>query len=246
MSDLDAKLAAYVDGELDPAETPGIEALIASNPAAEAKVRELRSVGALLRAACSETRYTAPLPWRDRRQERGRTAARAGVAAAAAVLIAVLSFEVGWRLGSRPPAARDVLVEEVASYHRLYARETEHLVELPAAQPEKLVAWLHDRLGRPVAIPDLTSRGYTFAGGRLLVINNQPVAQLLFTRPGEIALGVCLTPADREDPAVRVDHLDRLAVVSWADAHMTWVVVGEVPEPAARDLADQIMRQMHG
>src|SRR3954462_4281078 len=53
----DAMLAAYVDGELDPAQLREIDRLLTADPQARYKVRRMRETTALLRAACAESHF---------------------------------------------------------------------------------------------------------------------------------------------------------------------------------------------
>jgi anti-sigma factor RsiW len=246
MTDLDSKLSAFVDGEIDPVEVSEIEALIARDPDAGARVREFREINALLRAACAENLYAGAPPPNAATAARTKPKGRwlfASVALAASVVIAVLAFETGRHFGTHELTGRDEFVKEVFEYHHVFARETDHLVEIPAGRSAELVAWLSDRIGRPLVVPDLSSRGYSFVGGRMLVINNQPVGQLLYMRPGELALGVCMTPRQDDRQSWRHDRDGGLSLITWADEFLTWAVIGEVPESAARELAAEVARQ---
>lgn len=249
MNDRDVKLSAYLDGELDPAAAAEIEALLARDPDAAARLRDLRQVTEFLRAAYAENLDAmAGPPQSPAARSAGRAAIRrtrigAALALAAAVVLAVLAFDAGRRFGAAGLSGRAELVDEIAGYHRVFARETTHLVEIPADRSDELVAWFGDRLGRPLVIPDLSARGYAFAGGRLLVIADKPVAQLFYTRPGALALGICLTPGHDDDRSLRYDYRSDLSLVSWTDALSTWVVVGDLPEAATRTIAAEITRQ---
>ena len=57
MDDIDLKLTAYVDGELDEADILALEALLARDPALRARAQEFRESTALLRTACAENFY---------------------------------------------------------------------------------------------------------------------------------------------------------------------------------------------
>lgn len=241
--DRDALLGAYVDGQLDPAEVKEVEQHIARNPSAREAVRICRETTALLRAACAESFYTEfpdtlreaiEKPWRG-------TPLRVSLAIAAALLLAGLGFLGGW-LAASPSSDPGGLVDEVAEYHRVFARETKHLVEVPASRSAELLDWLDQRIGRKFAIPDLSRTGWIFAGGRMLVVEGRPVAQLLYTRQGDMPLGVCIArsrDADRRTP-VRRDSRDGLETASWQEDGYAYVVVGLPPDGHASDLVGRV------
>src|SRR5918912_305221 len=129
-NDWDIVLGAYVDGQLDPAEVKVVERYIAANPCARETVRIYRETTASLRAACAESFYTdfpdalrgaIEKPWRG-------TPLRVSLAVSAALLLVGLGFLGGWLVAS-PASDSGGLVDEVVEYHRVFARETKHLVE---------------------------------------------------------------------------------------------------------------------
>lgn len=77
---------------------------------------------------------------------------------------------------------RTAMMDEIAAYHLVYARQTEHLAEVPAERREHIEAWLGSLLNRSLKVPDLSSQGLKFEGARLLAIDAYPVAQLLWSR----------------------------------------------------------------
>jgi anti-sigma factor RsiW len=92
--------------------------------------------------------------------QRSQLRLRRVVAIAATLVVAVLSIAAGSYAGrSALPSEMDELLEEVSACHGVFARETDHLVEVPASRSSELSAWLGDRLGRKLNIPDLSSAG---------------------------------------------------------------------------------------
>src|SRR5205807_886539 len=87
-------------------------------------------------------------------QPRTRAFLRCGAALAASVGLAIIAFGGGATWAGRQTMYDD-LVDEVASYHQIYSRETRHLVEVPADQADHLAAWLGKRLERKLVVPDL-------------------------------------------------------------------------------------------
>lgn len=251
MTDLESRLAAYVDGELDREQTFEIERLLGKDARARQFVRVQRDMTMLLRGSFAESNY-APAPDAANRflnlvPQRSQLRLRKMVAIAATLVVAVLSFAAGSYVGrSAQPSQMDELLEEVSAYHGVFARETDHLVEVPASRSSELAAWLGDRLGRKLNIPDLSSAGLTFAGGRMLVVNGRPVAQLLYTQPGQIPLGVCITRASDASSGLKVAKQRGLDLAWWVEGAYAYLIVGSLPGQQAKALADLVANAARG
>jgi anti-sigma factor RsiW len=205
-------LQAWVDGRLPPGRRAGVEAWLAANPEAAARLRRMAAQREALRTAL-RPKHDEPLPARLRvaslaavRRRRRRQALRR-VAAACAWL--GLGGALGWaghagladRAAERPAAApgaapRPVAADAIAA-HRVFVADAGRPVEVAAAQEAQLVRWLSNRLGRPLVAPDLGPLGYRLMGGRLLPsAAGEPAAQLMYEDAGGTRLTVYLR-ADR-------------------------------------------------
>jgi anti-sigma factor RsiW len=238
-------LHAYLDGELPPKRAAAVEAYLREHPADARRLAAYRADGeALARLFASPA--SPPRPVREATPApRPQARWRAGMALAASLLIGMLGLAAAVLTGGDAQSEHAALLEEIAGYHRIYARETKHLVEVGADRRDEIVAWLGSRLGRRLAIPDLGPRGFTFAGARLLVVNRQPVAQLLYTRPGSLPVGICLTRGGEPRPRSVVER-DGLRLASWSADGYTYVVVGDMSDRTARALADSVEASFRG
>lgn len=79
-----------------------------------------------------------------------------------------------------PASLPSIAVTSVAGVHDVYSRETSRLAELPAGDAEALKSWLSASTGVAFAIPDLTSDGLSFEGGRLVAVDGQPTGALFY------------------------------------------------------------------
>ncbi len=82
MTNIELRLMAYVDGELDAEEAREVEALIAADPEARRTVAKFREAAALLRAACAEGFYADGMGATYRRPRSARFAALSGASPA--------------------------------------------------------------------------------------------------------------------------------------------------------------------
>jgi anti-sigma factor RsiW len=230
IEDLDLTLMAYTDGELPPEEVAKVEALIAADPALSAIVEQHRRTTALLRAACADVFYAADpaKPPAPRRQWPLRTYTGWAIAATVA---GVLGFGGGAVWSGGGESARDHLLAEVAEYHAVFSREDAHLVEIPASRAAELTAWLGSRIGRPLTAPDLSGQGLTFAGGRMLVVDGKPVAELMYTRANGRPIALCIAEADKTITdgmaPTQIARKGDLHLASWQSGSHTFIVVGE-------------------
>jgi len=166
-----------------------------------------------------------------------------GWALAASVLAAV-TFGGGVMWGGKAPSERADLIEEVAGYHQIYSRETTHLVEVPASETGQLTAWLGARLERDLTVPDLAAAGLRFAGGRMLVVNDRPVAELMYTRDQGLPIAICISRIDGKPWSMDVEEHGALRLASWGKDAYAYIVVGELDDAAVRDLARRVDAQI--
>jgi anti-sigma factor RsiW len=246
----DAVLAAYVDGELDPAQLREIDRLLIADPQARYKVRRMRETTALLRAACAESHFQE-VPDRlmalvEKRSAPARTPWLRRMMAASVLLACLAGGDYvldthAWPADTAVAMdSRQAMMDEIAAYHLVYARQTEHLAEVPAERREHIEAWLGSLLNRTLKVPDLSSQGLKFEGARLLAIDAYPVAQLLWSREHGDPVAVCITFGAPERKPLDIEHHRGLNVGVWDENGYTYVVVGALTEDSVRRIAAKV------
>jgi anti-sigma factor RsiW len=249
----DELLVAYVDGELSAEARAAVQALVAQDPVAQCKVKDMQDTAALLRATFEDSGSNdsgpkdnvVPLKPDRRVRSFGKHPLISSFAAAAAIALVV-----GTGLFMRPFAAdeRAEFMADVAAYHAVYAQETEHLAEVPASRKDHIEEWLGKRLDRKLSIPDLSAEGWAFEGGRLLAEGDQPIAQLLYTAPGRQPIAVCITHSDQppskttESKTTEYDPGKGIRVAAWDAEGYLYIVVGALEKPELELLAEQVRR----
>ena len=244
MDDVENKLAAYADGELDEAGAREVEAYIAANPAAQETVSIHRETASLLRAAFSESLFASPEVTLPPPQHRRFRFPSQSWAVAASILLGVLGYGAGAHWPNLLISDRDRMLTEIAEYHAVYSRETVHLVEVPAAQADHLKMWLGKRVNRNLVIPDFRSAGLTFAGGRMVVLDGAPVAELMYTREKGLPIAFCVLYRERKPAAMTVGNRGAINLAAWDDGSHSYFVVGEAEQAVIRDLATLAQRQI--
>lgn len=269
---LEVRLSAYLDGQLPNAEISEIDRMLARDEQARTLFNRLK-LGSDLGRKAFEDMLHEPVPLAlvrsikqaatDTGPEPGRTplappadegrsyAGWTRIAASALILLAV-GAGAGYLLGSnRKPAEPPVLfaatrnwLDELADDHRIYARQSRHLAEVPATQSAEIVEWLAAAVGVEFTIPDLSAKKLSFEGGRLLVAGGRPTGQLLYKdEDGEI-FSVCFQKSEpipqRTDP-VDVIRND-LGLVSWQEGAAAFVVIGPSSDPALETIAETVAK----
>jgi len=157
-----------------------------------------------------------------------------------------VGLAVGYGVGSSPPSRYDALVDDISEYHGVFARDPSHLVEVPASHSGELQDWFREQIGRTLVVPDLSKSGFEFAGGRLFVVNGRPVAQLVYTKPGTLPIGICVTALAETPERLRLTHRGDLNLASWREGAYTYVMVGDLPDREMRDLAATAAADLQG
>jgi anti-sigma factor RsiW len=254
------ELSSVVDGRLPAQRAAAVEAYLAAHPEEQARLQHYRELQQQLRTAFAR-QLEDPLPTRLRvfrvRAEQRRRHYRQWGAAAAAVLLLVLGGLGGWAArdwGLRPahlnPTAqaaateREITADALAA-HRVFSVEVRHPVEVDAGQEAHLVQWLSKRLGRPLAVPDLSSAGFQLMGGRLLPSEGGPAAQFMYQKGGNR-----LTLYERTDNAgetgFRYSEQNGVSVFYWSDQDFGYALAARVDRQQLLKLAEMVYQQLSG
>lgn len=188
----DDVLQALIDQRLGAADSAAAWQALAREPARTAEVQAQQADRLALQALHAEvleepipTVLQATLERAGRRQQHWHSAARWSAMAAAVLL----TFGAGWwSRGLQAPGQNLALDRapgrqfsaQASVAHAVYAPEQKHPVEVDASQQQHLVQWLSKRLGRPLKLPDLQTKGYALVGGRLLPGDTGARAQFMY------------------------------------------------------------------
>lgn len=265
---LEVRLSAYIDGEVSEAERKELEQLVARDDEARLLLEMLKSGNAFGNKAFEEFLHDpVPLslvrrikqgPGVNPKAERVVSAAPRQTkvrlwprALAASIALLLIGSSTGYIIGrtsndSAPPtdvAAARTWLDDIADYHRIYSRQTaEHLVEVPASGDGRIESWLASSVGVNFSLPDLSARGLSFEGARLLVTGGKPVAQLMYRNEDGDVFAICFlkskpgTPGGKMTESIR----DDIAMISWQKGGASYVVVGPSADANLQQLADTV------
>ena len=242
---LQDQISAYLDGALSATDAAAMERLLETDPQIAAEFEALSQVDQAARNAF-DAMLADPVPMTLARYIGNMPLPQAPAAAnlpsrpiwrsLAAALALVLIGGAGGAYLTRTIEAAQVAsampwLDQVAGYHLIYAAQKRHLVEVPATETDHLQKWLASTTGVTFTVPDLSARGLTFQGGRLLVASGKPVAQLLYTDAKGQVVAVCFLAGG--DAAAGAGHTPPTArntagvnMVWWNSKDASYVVVG--------------------
>jgi anti-sigma factor RsiW len=240
--DLALQMNAYCDGELDPASAIELERRLADDKILRAQYIKLLSLRGSVRAL---PQYELPAGLRARieatidaesasQTARARPAARPRqrswsfqALAAAMVFGAVISSSVLLTIERYNPR-EDVASQVVAG----------HIRSLLASQPFDVASsdrhtvkpWFTSRLPESPQVLDLAAQGFMLVGGRVDVVDQVPVATIVYKHAAHT---LSLTTL-RSGQTVSNQTISGYNVRSWSDAEFTYVVVSDL---SSADLA---------
>ncbi|MCP3707625.1 anti-sigma factor [Paraburkholderia sp. CNPSo 3274] len=268
-------LGAFVDGELPAGEREALQARLADDPRASARVAAYRAQKAALQALCEGARVpgegvppdgaeaagTAPavlvlrpgVPWWWRAGIAAAwVAVGAGLAVAATALVPRLApgFAPELAAGLAPAAVRNETSEAFARRadiaYAVYSPEQRHPVEVGAADEAHLVAWLSKRLGKPLSVPSLAEYGYMLVGGRLLPGNTGPAAQFMYENDAGERLTLYVGSSATERDPVRLLRDGNRRTFYWSTERTGYALSGPQTEPKLREIALDVCGALGG
>jgi anti-sigma factor RsiW len=242
MTDLSEKLSAYRDGELDASSADAVEARLATDPSARAELDALMQADALAQEEF-EALLNEPVPFALAQQiksmplpDRPVAPARPIWGALAASLVVFAMGGIGGYAlkGQTTPVQTAGWLASIADYHAVYASQDRHLVEVGADEADHIETWIGNTVGASFTIPDLSSFGLTFEGGRLLVANGKPVGQLMYRDADGTVVALCLqrsNGATDGPPTFKEQTINGFDFVSWSADGADYVVIGPNGQP---------------
>lgn len=270
---LDVRLSALLDGEVQHDEKDELERLVANNSEAREIYDRLKRGSEIGNVAFEEfLKEPVPLaivrkikktepPQQNASRSYGLrprfvSALMQPQVVAASLALFVIGGGLGYFLGSgafvpdvpvqmaQAPLQRSWL-DDIAAYHRVYARQQRHLAEVPPSEADHIVSWLTDSVGVGFKLPDLAPDGLEFKGARLLVAQGKPVAQLLYRNQENDIIAICFmkngdSPEEGFDETIK----DDIGLVSWHKGPVAYVVVGPSSEATLTKIAEKVSTEI--
>jgi anti-sigma factor RsiW len=252
------ELHLYVDEHLGEERRRAVEALLRDRPEVAARVSDYRHQNELMRQLFNPAGSAPPTDDQERllqalgqRLGRGRMAAlwRPAMVAAAGLFVAATLGAVGTEYYDESttvmPEPMPSFAETAARVHSFYASGASEPTEFGADAAGKLGPLLDKRLGAPLRLPDLSQKGFSLVGGRLLPAVEGAAAQLLYRDQAGRLVSVFLGPADKTRlTATQVTERKDLSLYAWLDGRIGVAVVGGLSGDELRGIAEAAQRSL--
>jgi anti-sigma factor RsiW len=250
------RLSAYIDGELTEQELRSLEAELEIDPALRAALEELQMANDTAVQAFQEM-LSEPVPpslvaaiqsyqppAASNLNRAPTTAWLVGIAASLLVAL-FLGYGMGVSTSQSLVASSGGWLEDIADYHAVYEGQKRHLVEVPASESDHIETWLGKTVGVAFKTPDLSEKGLTYRGARLLAAAGKPVAQLIYTDVSGGVIALCMIAANKPDqPDLANRLINGYQMTSWHSNKAGYVVVAPVGQKDIEGIAKSVQRQV--
>ncbi|SHN72770.1 anti-sigma factor family protein [Bradyrhizobium erythrophlei] len=233
------KLTAYCDGELDPVAAGEFERRMAADDKLQARYTRLMSLRNAMQALPQadmpsdlQARIQARLNTEQAGVERANAVSNVTVLrrrnwsfqalAASAVFGAVISGSVLKTIDRL--SQDDTVASEVVAGH-IRGLLAPQPFDIASSDRHTVKPWFTSRLPESPQVPDLAEQGFALLGGRVDVIDNRPVATIVYKHAAHT---VSLTTLKRGQ-SVPDQNIAGYNVRSWSDGNFTYVAVCDLP-----------------
>ncbi|AGI68878.1 hypothetical protein OAN307_c33740 [Octadecabacter antarcticus 307] len=241
---LNMGLNAYLDGELGPEEAAEIEAQLDVDPEARAqfdafsrqKAQISEAVNFLdekpqnLETARLERRLSSAIQRRS--TPHGAIAfnawSRIGSQIAAACAFVAFGW---WGHGALSPQASGLpeYVSEALGAHLVFAEDALHPAEFTGDAIDDATEWFSEKVGVPIAAPNLSEHGMVLVGSRLLGTKEGPLAQFIYENAngGRYSLTLSRHLVDQPVSAFQMAEYPSRSVGYWSTSDIDFALVGD-------------------
>ncbi len=251
------ELNAYLDGELGPEEAAEIEALLEEDPNARAQFeafsRQKAQLGEALDALDAgplnletvrlERRLASVIHRRSTPRRVIGFGAWSRIGSQIAATCAFVAF--GWwgnATWSTKQSGVPEYVSEAVGAHLVFAEDMLHPAEFTGSALDDATKWFSEKVGVPVAAPDLSGQGIILVGSRLLGTKEGPLAQFIYedTDGGRYSLTLSRHPARQPVLPFQVAEYPNRAVGYWSTSDIDFALVSNGNATSVQTLAQDL------
>jgi anti-sigma factor RsiW len=219
------EIDAYADGELDAMRAIEVERLMAEKPELRQRYESILNLRTALRVAAAQDRASGLLQPRIERAVGpvGPSVTRWAALAASFLFGILLAGALTWVLFvPRGPA----LAEMIVSAH-MRSLLAEQPFDIASSDRHSVKPWLARKVPQSPDVVDLTQSGFPLIGGRVDVIDGNPVATIVYGHAQHlVSLMTFAKPVKL--PTERT--MAGFHIRSWSEGDLTYVAVSDIPE----------------
>jgi anti-sigma factor RsiW len=232
-------LDAYLDGELDLGQRLELEPHLSLCPSCQNLLQESEEFQSFF--AATAPRFKAPPQLRakvlakmqsEQAKQNLAFLRQPWVYAAAVLVLGLCALTI-----FIPDNAKEVSGQAVARYTRSLAAD--HLVDIASSDQKVLKAWFAAKLKFTPPLADLQAPEYSLMGGRVDVIQNRPVAALVYERDKRIATLFCWPP-NNGLLSMSNHFIEGYNVYTWGNAKCNYIVVSKLDKHQTDAFVDSL------
>ncbi|WP_028750485.1 anti-sigma factor family protein [Rhizobium leucaenae] len=254
----DELLTAFIDGELDAAESDRIEKLIASDAQVAERFDFLSRSDLPFREAFEPVLTAAPsakltamlaaIPSTNAQKKAASGVSRRGFLSAIAACLVVgvaidrAAIDINRRL-NKPEEGSDWRAV-VAEYLSLYTPDT---LSAPAGDHAEQAAQLSEvgsKLGVTLTPETVALPGIDFKRAQILNYDSKPLAQIAYLDPESGPMALCIIPSTTGVAAPDMENRRGMNVVYWSNTTHAFMLIGHSPIDRLKALADGVRQSL--
>jgi anti-sigma factor RsiW len=219
------EIDAYADGELDAMRAIEVERLMAEKPELRQRYESILNLRTALRVAAAQDRASDLLQPRIERAvgRVGPSVTRWAALASSFLFGILLAGALTWVLFvPRGPA----LAEMIVSAH-MRSLLAEQPFDIASSDRHSVKPWLARKVPQSPDVVDLTQSGFPLIGGRVDVIDGNPVATIVYAHAQHL---VSLMSFAKPVKLPTESTIAGFHIRSWPEGDLTYVAVSDIPE----------------
>lgn len=155
---------------------------------------------------------------------------------AAAVLVVCLLSVAAWMATSWDKER--ALIAQAISNHS-HSLLVDHLLDVTDSDQHAVKAWFTGKLGYAPPVADLSESGYKLAGGRLDMLENRPVAAIVYRHQDHV-INEFVWPAARRTIDFDVQSHQGYSMCGWNKSGFNYLIVSDLSQADTEKFEDQI------
>lgn len=232
-------LHAYLDAELDMADTLEIERHLETCTACLETYNDYQAIRTAIKANSLYFQAPETLQKRVRSSIRkanqttfiSRVTSWPGISIAAALIIGVsLALLLAHSIFTPP---EDTYLQQAILDSHVRSLMANHLVDVPSSNQHTVKPWFNGKLDFSPPVVDLTSQGFTLVGGRLDYLDNKEVAVIVYKRR-EHVINLFIWPTTQSASGEMDATLQGYHMIRWTKAGMTYWAVSDLNQDELR------------
>ena len=140
---------------------------------------------------------------------------------------------------------QDERIRQIIRGHQASLGEVKpYIVEVGPGDWSVIESWLALQLGRPMAIPDLMDRGWSYEGARLIgSADGPPLVMLLYVDTEDRPVSLTIAPDRSGERSVALDSKGDLTMVGWREERHAFFLTGEADENELKTVGVDLLNQ---